>query len=232
MREALALGISSLEKEASSLVAEITKTTTSEREMCERLKGEGAQELENAKKSWQQAEKDELKKRDQKISLKLKQDAAKKIEPKLRELMENHKEEAERLQREANRELDYYRLELYKRSNEEYRKEMNKIRDNEERRMSHLENELRSKLESCRIEQENEMKKIREEYDERADMMKRQFSADKHKFAEEHQINLIDAQKAEDLEMEQTRVQHLKEMVDMEEEYTGQMAQKQKAIKE
>ena len=232
MREALALRISSLEKEASSLVAEITKTTASEREMCERLKGEGAQELENAKKSWQQAEKDELKKRDQKISLKLKQDAAKKIEPKLRELMENHKDEAERLQREANRELDYYRLELYKRSNEEYRKETNKIRDNEERRMSHLENELRAKLESCRKEQENEMKKIREEYDQRADMMKRQFSADKHKFAEEHQINLIDAQKAEDLEMEHTRVQHLKEMIDMEEEYTGQMAQKQKAIKE
>lgn len=222
MREALALGISSLEKEASSLVAEITKTTTSEREMCERLKGEGVRELENAKKSWQQAEKDELKKRDQKISLKLKQDAAKKIEPKLRELMKNHEEDAERLQREANRELDYYRLKLYK----------NKIRDNEERRMSHLENELRAKLESCRIEQENEMKKIREEYDQRADMMKRQFSADKQKFAEEHQINLIDAQKAEDLEMEHARVQHLKEMVDMEEEYTEQMAQKQKAIKE
>ena len=222
MREALALGISSLEKQASSLDAEITKTTTSEREMCERLKGEGLRELENAKKSWQQAEKDELKKRDQKMSKKLKQDAAKKIEPKLRELMENHKEEAERLQREANRELDYYRLKLYK----------NKIRDNEERRMSHLENELRAKLESCRIEQENEMKKIREEYDQRADMMKRQFSADKQKFAEEHQINLIDAQKAEDLEMEHARVQHLKEMVDMEEEYTEQMAQKQKAIKE
>ena len=41
-----------------------------------------------------------------------------------------------------------------------------------------------------------------------------------------------DAQKAEDLEMEHARVQHLKEMVDMEEEYTEQMAQKQKAIKE
>ena len=96
--------------------------------MCERLKGEGVRELENAKKSWQQAEKDELKKRDQKISLKLKQDAAKKIEPKLRELIENHKEEAERLQREANRELDYYRLKLYKCSNEEYRKETTSCR--------------------------------------------------------------------------------------------------------
>ena len=216
----------------SSLEAEIIKVTTSEREMCERLKGEGAQELEIAKKSWQQAEKDDLKKRDQKRSLKLKQDAAKKIEPKLRELMENHKGEAERLQREANRELDYYRLELYKRSNEEYRKETNKIRDNEGRRMSHLENESRAKLETYRIEQEDEMMKIREEYDQRADMMKRQFSAEKQKFAEEHQINLIDAQKAEDLEMEQTRVQHLREMVDMEEEYTEQMAQKQKTIKE
>ena len=216
----------------SSLEAEIIKTTTLEREMCERLNGEGAQELENAKKSWQQAEKDELKKRDQKMSLKLKQDAAKKIEPKLRELMENHKEEAERLQREANRELEYYRLELYKHSNGEYRKETNKIRDNEGRRMSHLENELRAKLETCRVEQECEMKKIHEEYEQRADMMKRQFSADKQKFAEEHQINLIDAKKAEDFEMEQTRVQHEREMVDMEEEYKEQMSQKQKAIKE
>jgi hypothetical protein len=232
MREALTLGNSSLENQVSSLEAEIIKTTTSGREMCERLKGEGEQELKNAKKSWQQAEKDDLKKSDQKMSSNLKQVAAKAIEPKVRQLMENHKEEAERLQREANRELDYYRLELYKRSSEEYRKETNKIRDNELGHMSHLENELSAKLDTCRTERDDEIRKIREEYEQRADMMKRQFSADKQKFADEHQINVIDAQRADELEMEQTCMRHEREMVGMEEEYKERMAQKQKAIRE
>ena len=65
--------------------------------MCDKLKGEGTQELENTIKCWQQTEKDGLKKRDQKMSSKVKQDAAKAIEPKLHQLMENHKEEIERL---------------------------------------------------------------------------------------------------------------------------------------
>jgi len=128
--------------------------------MCDKLKGEGTQELENAKKCWQQTEKDGLKKRDQKMSSKVKQDAAKAIEPKLHQLMENHKEEIERLEREANRTLDYFRLELYKRSNEEYRKETNKIRDDERSRMSHLENEWTAKMEASRRDRDNETKKI------------------------------------------------------------------------
>jgi hypothetical protein len=232
LRETLALGNSSVEKQVHSLEAEILKVTTSEREMRERLQGEGTQELENAKKCWQQTEKDELKRRDQKMSSKLKQDAAKAIEPKLRQLMENHKEEIERLEREANRALDYFRLELYKRSNEEYRKETNKIRDDEKSRMSHLENEWTVKMEASRRERDNETKKIREEYEQRADMMKRQFNTEKQKIADEHHINLISAQKAEALEMEQTRLRHEREMVDMEEECEVKIAQKQKADEE
>jgi hypothetical protein len=63
-------------------------------------------------------------------------------------------------------------------------------------------------------------------------MMKQQFSSDKQQFADEHQINAIDAQRANNLEMEQTCMQHKREMVGMEEEYKEQMAQKQKVIRE
>jgi hypothetical protein len=36
-------------------------------------------------------------------------------------MMEGHKEELERLEKVLARELDFYRLELYKRANEEFR---------------------------------------------------------------------------------------------------------------
>jgi hypothetical protein len=231
-REALALGNISVEKQIRSLEAEIVKIATSDKEMCERLKVDGVQELENAKKSWQQTEKDELKKRDVKMSVELKKNAAKAIEPKLRQMMENQSCEIESVQREANRELDYYRLELFKRSNEEYKKATNGIRDDERSRLSHLENEWRVKIDTSRRERDNEMERIREEYEQRAGIMKRQYNADKQKLEDEHQTNLTDAQRANDLEKEQSRMRHEKETVKMEVEYESKMAQKQKTIEE
>ncbi|KAL3821943.1 LOW QUALITY PROTEIN: hypothetical protein ACHAXA_004431 [Cyclostephanos tholiformis] len=231
-REALALGNSSVEKQIKSLEVEIVKTATSERDMCERIKVEGAQELENAKKNWQQAERDDLKRRDQKLSSKLKQDAAKAIEPKLRKMMENQSCEIERVQREANRELDYYRLELYKRSNEEYKKVTSRFRDDERSRLSHLENEWSVKIDTSRRERDSAMQRIREEYEQRADMMKRQYNAEKTKLDDEHQIHLIEAERDVDMEKKQYCGQHDREMVDMEEEYESKMTQKQKTIEE
>ncbi len=231
-REALSRGNTSVEKQIHSLEAEIVKTATSDRETRERLKVEGAQELENAKKGWQQAERDELKKRDAKMSAELKKNAAKAIEPKLRQMMENQTCEIERVQREASRELDYYRLELFKRSNEEYKKATNIIRDEERSRLSHTENEWSVKIDTYRRERDNEMQRIREEHERRADVMKRRYNADKQKLDDDHQTNLIEAQRAGELENEQSRMRHEKEMVNMEEEYESKMAQMQKAIQE
>ena len=82
--------------------------------------------------------------------MKLKKDAAKAVEPKLRHLIERNKEEFERMEREAERELEFYKLELYKRTNEEFRIETNKFRDGERTRILNLENDWIAKMEIAR----------------------------------------------------------------------------------
>ena len=101
-----------LERELANIEVAIEKTTTSEQEMCGRLRRDGERDLEESKINWQNAERAELKKKDLKLSPKLKKDAANAVEPKLRQLMEENKEEVERLEREAARELDLYKLEV------------------------------------------------------------------------------------------------------------------------
>ena len=229
-REALTQSIPLMQKQIDSLQAEILKTTTSENDMCERLKAEGARELENERVHWQMAERNELQMRDKRISSKLKQDAAKAIEPKLRQMMEGHKEELERLEKVLARELDFYRLELYKRANEEFRKESNTIREEKKSRSSHLEKEWTQKLENARKERENELWKVREEYEQRRDEIKKQFKACKQKRIEDHQTDLTEVKKLEDLEMEQIRARHEKSLGALEVEYKARAVQQQKSF--
>ena len=218
IRDTLAKDCDALEKKVVSLQSDIERTAKSEQDICERLKREGAQALEDAKKSWQQSEKEELKKRDQKMSPKLKRDAAKAVEPKLRQLMERNKEDIERLEREAARELDCYKLELYKRSNEEYRRETNKIRAEERDRISYIQHEWLGKLENSRRQHEDEVNKIRKEFEERSVLIQQQF----HK----------DAQHAEALEMEQIANTHERQMSEMEDEYADKMVDKKRSCEE
>ena len=71
-KETLDKDCSSLEQKLGRLQNDIEKVSLSEQGMCEKLKKEGARELEEAKKRWQQAEKEELKKRESQMSPKLK----------------------------------------------------------------------------------------------------------------------------------------------------------------
>ena len=103
-----------LEKKMSAIKSDIVRKEKYKDVTCEKLIQEGSQQLEEAKKSWQQAEKDSLKKKDQQMSDKLRKDAAKNVEPKLRQLIERNKEDIERLEREAARELDCHKLELFR----------------------------------------------------------------------------------------------------------------------
>ena len=232
LRDTLAKDCDALEKKVVSLQSDIERTAKSEQDICERLKREGAQALEDAKKSWQQSEKEELKKRDQKMSPKLKRDAAKAVEPKLRQLMERNKEDIERLEREAARELDCYKLELYKRSNEEYRRETNKIRAEERDRISYIQQEWLAKLENSRRQHEDEMNKIRKEFEERSVLIQQQFHGDKQKCMNEHEAELEDAQHAEVLEMEQITIAHERQMSDMEDEHADKLVDKKRSCEE
>ncbi|KAL7550907.1 hypothetical protein ACHAWF_014117 [Thalassiosira exigua] len=232
LKETVQKDCDSLEKKLHRIQTDIEKMSTSERDMCEKLKRDGSRELEEAKKSWQQAEKEELKKRDQKLSPKLKRDAAKAVEPKLRQLMERNKEEIERLERESARELDYNKLELYKRSNEEYKAETKKIRAEERKRMEKFENEWLVKLDSARRECEDEMKAVRRAHEQRAKCMEQQFNAEKQQALDAHEAILREEALAQDSKMQQVRAQHEHEMRVLEDDHSRKLTHKQKESKE
>ena len=217
-----------LEKKEVSLQAEIERIAKSEKATSERLKKDSIQELEDAKKRWHQAERDEFKKREQKLSPKLKRDAAKAVEPKIRQLMEKHQEEIDRLQRESARELDSYKLELFKKSNIQFKVEASKIRDTERKRLEKFECEWMVKQEEMRLDHDAEMKKVRKEHDQRMSMNKKQFEAEKRECLDQHEIDMDDVKKSLDIEMEYIRVNHDREMAIMEEEYVEKMTERQR----
>lgn len=228
LRQSLTKDCETMEKQVDSMQAEISQLALSENEICNKLRADGARDLDDARKMWQQAEKDELKKKDHKLSVKLKKDAAKLVEPKLRQLIERNKEEIDRMERESEREIEFYKLELYKRSIDEYRQQLNKIRDDEKSRVLNLENDWMAKMEFVRREHEHELKKVREEFGERADILKRQLHVNKQRIANEHQTALKEAQDAVGNELARVHSHHEQEMAELEEDYRIKMAQKKK----
>ena len=102
-----------MKKEEASLKLSLERIISLERDACKKMQEDGAKELENARSSWQYAEKNEFRKREQKLIPKIKREAAKMIEEKLRKLKEKHNDEKLRLERESARELQSYKLELY-----------------------------------------------------------------------------------------------------------------------
>mmetsp|Transcript_12305 Transcript_12305/g.26603 ORF Transcript_12305/g.26603 Transcript_12305/m.26603 type:complete len:479 (-) Transcript_12305:737-2173(-) len=218
-----------LDKTIAKLQADIERTVKSQREIDERLKLDGMHDLKKAWKGWKNAEREELKKSDQKMSPKLKRDAAKVVEPKLRQLMEKNKEEIARLERESKMELDRHKLELYRQSNSQFKKETGRIRAEERERMEIVEVEWIAKMENYRNAHEAGMKEVRKEHEQRAALMKRQFNADRQRGEDEHGILHIDAQKEEELTLQQIRVRYEREIAGMKEEYSEKSVQKKRS---
>ena len=205
---------------------EIERLSKAEEEICDRVRKDGQRNLEEASMSWQHLEREEIKKRDQKISPKLKRDAAKAVEPKLRLMMEKNKEKITRLEREKARELDCYRLHLYKVSNQEFKKETSNIRVNERNRNTQLEAEWIAKLESSGARHEIEIERLQHEHDQRATTIKCQFNADKQKCIDEHVRMKKEAGVYELRQVEDTRVRHDSEMKVMEDKYAKKKVQR------
>ena len=196
--------------------------------MCESLRRDGSQALQDAKKSWAQTEKEEIKRREQRLSPKLKAQAAKAIEPKLKTRMERNKEDLDRLEREASRELDCYKLELHRMSNDAFRRETMKIRDEERQRTSHERQQWFQNLEQSRAKHENEMRKTTHSNAKRVEMMEQQFNVDKQECIDEHeeQVRRVEA------EMKKLEEQHLQDMRDIEEEFANKLIEKQRSCEE
>lgn len=216
----------SFEKKIARLQLDIEKTVDCS--MCESLRRDGSQALLDANKSWAQAEKEEIKRREQRLSPKLKAQAAKAIEPKLRQLMERNKDDLDRLEREASRELDCYKLELYRMSNDAFRRETRNIRDEERDRASYERQQWFQNLEQSRAKHENEMRKTTHLYAKRGEMMGQQFNADKQECIDEHdeQVRRVE------VEMKNLGEQHLRDMIDMDDEFANKLIEKQRSCEE
>lgn len=215
-------------KKEMSLKLVIERINESEKDMCERLQIEGLKDIENAQRSWQQAELQDLKRREQQLSPKLKRDAAKAVEPKLRKMMDIHEEEVGRLQRESTRELDSFKLELFRKCNSEFKKEANRLRDNERRRTEKLESEWAVKSEDMRREHEFELRKVRSEHQRITQMTMQQFNVDKQACIDQHHSDLEAAKKTNEMEMEQLTLTHEREMKLLEDTYRDMMTEKQR----
>ncbi|KAL3782973.1 hypothetical protein HJC23_003129 [Cyclotella cryptica] len=216
-----------LEKKEQHLRADIAKSLRSEDEVCDQLKAEGELDIQQCQHSWQQGEEIDFRKREQKLSSKLKRDAARAVEPKLRQLMENNKEELDRLQREATREIDCYRLELLRKINEEFKMEADKIREAERRRMEKLESEWMLKVQEMRRNHGTEMDKERREHEQRAKLNKQQYNADRQRCIDRHEVDRENLRRAREIEVEQLNLNHEREMSSMESEYKEEIKNRQ-----
>ena len=74
------------------------------------------------------------------------------------------------------------------------------------------------------------MKKVREEYEQRADERKKQVRASTQICIEDHQADRSEAKRVEDLEMEQIRERHEMSMGALEAEYKAKSVQQQKSF--
>ena len=227
LNETLTKECNSLEKKITRLQLDIEKTVNTDNDICQRLRRDESQALLDSK-SWAQTEKEEIKRREQRLLPKLKAQAAKAIEPKLRQLMERNKEGLDRLEREASRELDCYKLELYRMSNDAFRRQTIKIRDEEKQRTSHLQQQWFQNLEQSRTKHEDEMRKTTSLYAKRAEMMEQQFNVDKQECIDVHeeQVQRVEA------EMKKLGEQHLQDMRDIEEEFANKLIEKQRSCEE
>ena len=110
INEDLAKQHKTLKKEEASLKLSLERIISLERNACKKMHQDGIAQLEKAKSSWQYSEKNDFRKREQKLIPKIKREAAKMVESKLRKLSEKHSDEIQSLEREMARELQSYKL--------------------------------------------------------------------------------------------------------------------------
>ena len=182
-----------LKKEEASLKLSLERIISLERDACKKMQEDGAKELEKAKSSWQYSEKNEFRKREQKLIPKIKREAAKMVESKLRQLREKHNDEKLRLEREAARELQSYKLELYRNSHKICKNERRNVEAAEKRLMDNVIYEHDQKIEEVRSEHHNEMAELKLAHEETMDSLRAKYEVDKKRRLEQHEMDLREA---------------------------------------
>lgn len=152
-------------------------------------------------------------------------------QPKLKQLMEMNAEELARLQRQAAREIECYKLELFSKMNKEFKNQANAIRETERQRAEQVQRDWLSKVEEVRRHHCAEMEKTTKEHKQWMRMQKQQHEIDKERIIHKHETDMKDAEAAHKTRMEQVTMQHERDLASLEIEHNDQVRNRKEEIK-
>ena len=225
MRANLKQECAALHKRVEALSANIARTERQEKETLERLKREGDADLQKARLVWQCAEKEGLRKRDRALTPKLKKDAAKQVEPKLKAIIGNHEESFARLERQASRDIEQYKLQLYKQGRERFRSESQAIRSELKLSRDKQETELLSKLALTQGDHERELKSIHDNHSRRMQLLQKQHDISVSGIKRKHVSDKEDISARLASSQQQMEHEHQCELTSLEERHAEALAE-------
>lgn len=231
INEGLANQNKALKKEEASLKLSLERIISLERGACKKLQEDGAIELEKARSSWQYAEKNHFRKREQKMIPKIKREAAKMVESKLRKLSEKHTDEIRSLERESARELQSYKLELYRNSQKICKNERRNIEAAEKRLMGNILHGHDQKIEEARSEQRGEMTALKQAHEDTMESLRIQHEIDKKRRLEQHEMDLRQAKTLLVASLAQQSLNNDLELKALQNRYNEEIALRKEAIK-
>ena len=189
------------------------------------MKREGEADLQKARLAWQHAEREELKKRDRSLAPKLKKDAAKQIEPKLKAIIDSNDESIVHLERQTSRDIERYKLELYKQSQERFRSESQAIRTELKKSQDKQETELLSKLALTQGDHEKELKSIQNNHSQRMQLLQKQHDISVSGIKQKHMMDKDDMSARTASSLQQMKHQHHCELANLENQHAVALAE-------
>jgi len=208
INEDLAKQHKALKKEEASLKLSLERIISLERDACNKLQEDGANELEKAKSNWLYSEKNEFRKREQKLIPKIKREAAKMVESKLRKLSEKHNDEIRRLERETASELQSYKLELYRNSQKICKNERRTLEAAEKRLLDNVLYGHDQKIEEVRSENNREVTVLKKAHEDTMELLRIQHETDKKRRLEQHEMDLKEARALLDAKLAQQNLRN------------------------
>ena len=219
-----------LKKEEATLKRNLERIIRLGRETCKKLEEDGTVELEKAKSNWQYSEKNEFRKMEQKMIPKIKKDVAKMIELKLKKLTEKHEDEIRSLEREAAKELQSYKLELYRNSQRICKNERRNAEAEEKRLLDKLEQEWSLKIEEARSESRREMALAKTAHEDAIESLRVQHELDKKRRLEQHEIDVIEARALAEETLAQQKLKNNVELKALEDKFNEEMVIRRRAM--
>ena len=219
-----------LTKKYSSLKLRLERIISNERVAIKKIKEEGTKELEKAKAHFLYTEKNDFKKKEPKLIVKIKLEAAKMIETKIQRLKDKHNDELAKLKRDADMEIKNYKLELYRNMQHIYKKQRRSHEAVEKQLIDKLERELSSKLEDCREENRRELAMLKRSHEQSIHSIRAQHELDKKRHIQQHEVDLLEAKALSESCLAQHRSRHDNEVKVLEDKLHGEISARRASV--